>query len=101
VAAALAAWVIAPERRIAGAALIAAGVATLIRLARWRGPLSLAEPLVWSPHLGFVWVPVGLVFLGLGAFLPGVPLAAVHQRAELHLRMPKAVPYRPVSSGTA
>jgi uncharacterized protein involved in response to NO len=76
VAAALAAWLVAPESRIAGAALFAAGAATLIRLARWRGPLTLAEPLVWSLHLGFAWVPVGLVLLGLGALLPGVPQAA-------------------------
>ena len=53
---------IAPESPIAGAAMVAAGLATLIRLARWRGHLTLVEPLVWSLHLGFVWVPVGLLF---------------------------------------
>jgi plastocyanin len=31
---------------------------------------------VWSLHLGFVWVPVGLLSTGLSAFLPGVPQAA-------------------------
>ena len=75
-AAAMAAWVIAPESDIAGAALIAAGLATLIRLARWRGHLTLVEPLVWSLHLGFVWMPIGLLLLGLGAFLPDVPQVA-------------------------
>jgi uncharacterized protein involved in response to NO len=78
-AAALAVWVIAPESQIGGAALIAASLATLIRLARWRGHLTLVEPLVWSLHLGFVWVPVGLLLVGLGAFLPDVPqVAGVH-----------------------
>jgi uncharacterized protein involved in response to NO len=57
-AAALTIWVVAPESPISGAALIAAGVASLVRLARWRDHLTLAEPLVWSLHLGFAWVGV-------------------------------------------
>jgi uncharacterized protein involved in response to NO len=75
-AAALAIWVVAPESPIGGAALIAGGVASLVRLARWRGHLTFAEPLVWSLHLGFVWVGVGLLLVGLSAFLPDVPPAA-------------------------
>ena len=70
---------IAPESGLAGAAMVAAGLAALIRLARWRGDLTFAEPLVWSLHLGFVWVPVGLLLTGLGALLPGVPpIAGLH-----------------------
>jgi uncharacterized protein involved in response to NO len=75
-ATALAIWVSAPESAIGGAALIAAGLANLIRLLRWRGHLTLTEPLVWSLHLGFIWAPIGLLLIGLGAFLPDVPLAA-------------------------
>jgi uncharacterized protein involved in response to NO len=75
-ATALAIWVAAPESSPGGAALIAAGVASLIRLARWRGDLTLTEPLVWSLHLGFAWVGVGLVLVGLSALFPEVPLAA-------------------------
>jgi uncharacterized protein involved in response to NO len=75
-AVALAIWVVAPENRLGGAALVAAGIASLVRLARWRGYLTSAEPLVWSLHLGFVWVPIGLVLVGLGALLPEVPPAA-------------------------
>jgi uncharacterized protein involved in response to NO len=73
---ALAAWMIAPESPLAGAALVLAGLATLIRLARWRGHRTLVEPLVWSLHLGFVWVPVGLLLTGLSAFLWEVPQVA-------------------------
>ena len=75
-AAALTIWVVAPESPIGGAALIAAGVASLLRVARWRAHLTLAEPLVWSLHLGFVWVGVGLLLVGLSALLPDVPPAA-------------------------
>ena len=73
---AVAAWVAAPEARAAGAALVLAGLACLIRLARWRGHRTLAEPLVWSLHLGFAWIPVGLVLVGASALWPAVPPAA-------------------------
>jgi uncharacterized protein involved in response to NO len=75
-AAALAIWVVTPETPVGGAALIAAGVASLVRLARWRGHRTLAEPLVWSLHLGFVWVPIGFLLIGFSIFLPDVPPAA-------------------------
>ena len=75
-AVALAIWVVAPENRLGGAALVAAGLASLVRLARWRGYLTSAEPLVWSLHLGFVWVPAGLLLLGCSTLLPAVPTVA-------------------------
>ena len=75
-ATALGIWVAVPESPISGAALIAAGGASLVRLVRWRGDLTLAEPLVWSLHLGFAWVGVGLLLVGLSTILPDVPLAA-------------------------
>jgi uncharacterized protein involved in response to NO len=75
-AVALAIWVVAPESPVGGAALVAAGVASLVRLARWRGHLTASEPLLWSLHLGFLWVPVGLLLTGLGAFLAEVPMPA-------------------------
>lgn len=79
IAAALAAWVIAPESGVAGAAMVAAGLAALVRLARWRGHLTLVEPLVWSLHLGFAWLPVGLVLTGLGALFAGMlQVAGLH-----------------------
>lgn len=50
----LGAWVVAPETQAAGATLLLAAVATGLRLVRWRGDLTVAKPLVWSLHLGFV-----------------------------------------------
>lgn len=67
---ALGGWVVSPDSRSVGAALLVAGFAGFARLARWRGHRTLSEPLVWSLHLGFAWVPVGLGLLGLGAFFP-------------------------------
>lgn len=74
---ALAAWVLAPYAVAAGAVLVAAGLANLARLARWRGWLAAPEPLVWILHAGYVWVGIGMVLLGLTALLPAaVPFSA-------------------------
>jgi uncharacterized protein involved in response to NO len=61
---------------VSGGALVAAGALAAIRLARWRGLDTLAEPLVWSLHLGFAWVPVGLLLVGASVLWPGLPSSA-------------------------
>lgn len=76
VAAALAVWAFAPEGDVTAVLLLLAGALSLARLARWRGLRTGAEPLVWSLHLAFLWVPVGLVLTGLSAWGAGVPLSA-------------------------
>lgn len=76
VVAGLAAWVLVPAAPASGALLVAAGVMSLARLGRWQGVRTLGEPLVWSLHLGFVWVPVGLVLIGLGTLGTAVPPSA-------------------------
>ena len=77
---ALLAWTAFPDAILAGMALIVAGLANLVRMSRWRGGRTLSEPLVWSLHLGFLWVPIGLVLLGLAA----VPLFELSPTAGLH-----------------
>ncbi|UTP38451.1 NnrS family protein [Phenylobacterium sp. LH3H17] len=65
-------WVAAPETPVTGAALMLAGVAHLVRLARWRGWRAAAEPLVWILHLGYGWLGVSLLFLGGASLDPGL-----------------------------
>ena len=74
-AAALAGWIGWPDSPVAGTLLVVAGAAGFARLARWRGQRAGAEPLVWSLHLGFAWLPAGLLLTGL-APLAGLPAAA-------------------------
>lgn len=73
---ALAAWVVSPTAGGTGVLLLAAGVATLARVLRWRGHRTLGEPLVWSLHLGFLWLPLGLLLVGASALTDGVPPTA-------------------------
>jgi uncharacterized protein involved in response to NO len=73
---ALALWVGAPESLVTGAMLVGAGVLALARLARWRGHRTLSEPLLWSLHLGFAWVPAGLLLTGSSLLLSSLPATA-------------------------
>ena len=54
------------------------GVLLFIRLARWRGHLGASEPLVWILHVGFAWLPVGFVLLGLSALDLAPRTAGIH-----------------------
>lgn len=65
-------WVAAPETPVTGAAFMLAGVAHLVRLARWRGWRAAVEPLVWILHLGYGWLGVSLLLLGGASLDPGL-----------------------------
>jgi uncharacterized protein involved in response to NO len=73
--AALAGWVLAPDNRIVGLLLIAAGVLNLFRMARWAGDRALGEPLVLILHLGYLFVALGFALSGLAAWTQ-IPLSA-------------------------
>ena len=79
-AAGLVAWSVAPTHPAAGALLLAAGGLNLVRLIRWRGDATVAEPLVWILHLGYLWLAAGLFFTGLSVAAPGLvpPSVGVH-----------------------
>lgn len=76
-AAAVLTWSLAPEHAAAAALLGLASVAQALRLARWRGHRTLAEPLVWSLHLAYAWLPLGLALMAAAVAWPAqVPAAA-------------------------
>lgn len=76
----LVSWSVAPAHPAAGALLLAAGLLNLFRLIRWRGDATVAEPLVWILHLGYLWLAAGLFFTGLSVAAPGLvpPSVGVH-----------------------
>ena len=76
---ALLAWVAPGEWPVAGPLLAAAGVLQALRLARWSGFRAVADPLVLILHVGYCWVPVGLLLLGAAILGAPVPRsAAIH-----------------------
>ncbi len=74
------AWLFAPGAALSGAILIAAGALHYIRLLRWRGWRTIAEPLVVILHLGYFWLATAIVLLGLSLLAPSL----IAQSAALH-----------------
>src|SRR5690606_17821876 len=93
---ALAFWVAAPYAAVSGGLMVAAGLANLVRLARWRGWLVRSEPLLWVLHLGYAWIGIGLLLLGLAALVP----AAVPFTAGIHALTAGAVGVEPLAMMT-
>jgi len=58
-------WQAGPPELMSGLVVMAAGALQLVRWARWRGWRTFADPLVLILHVGYLWIPVGLVLLGL------------------------------------
>ncbi len=57
---------------------VVAGIAAIlqaVRMLQWRSLATLRQPIVWVLHLGYVWLPVGLVLKSL-ALLSGLAISA-------------------------
>ncbi len=79
VAVAVAAWTAELAAPVSGTLLVVAGVALCVHLARWRSRATLDDALLWPLHLGYAWLALGLVLLGLGLLWPQwPPLAGLH-----------------------
>jgi len=79
VAMAAVAWIVGPQAAVTGWMFVAAGLANLVRLARWYGWTTWREPLVLVLHLGYGWLVASLVILGASILGTGLAVAdAVH-----------------------
>jgi uncharacterized protein involved in response to NO len=77
-AVALACWVVLDLGAISGPALVIAAAAQTARLARWRGSDTGQEALLWVLHVGYAWLPTGLLLLGLATWSPTLGTSALH-----------------------
>ena len=64
-------WVALPLGTLTGFALALAGVLHALRLARWAGHHTFAEPLVTVLHAGYAFVPLGALALAAEILAPG------------------------------
>ncbi|GJM01815.1 MAG: short-chain dehydrogenase [Rhodomicrobium sp.] len=85
--AALLIWVIWPDNQTTAIALLTAGIAHTLRLARWAGYRTCSEPLVIVLHLAYGFVPLGALALGAEIVWPG----AFSRVAAQHLWMAGAI----------
>ena len=72
-------WVAYPFTAVTAVCLLALGVLHLIRLFRWQGHHTIAEPLVWVLHVSYSFIPLGAFTLGATILMEGTSsLAAQH-----------------------
>lgn len=69
---AIVAWLAWPSAAAAGWLILAAGIANIVRLARWRGWRTIREPLVAVLHIGYFWLAFALLLIGAAVLAPGV-----------------------------
>ncbi|MGF6859811.1 uncharacterized protein involved in response to NO [Rhodobacteraceae bacterium MBR-64] len=86
---ALGAWVIGPFHMATGALCLLAGIANLIRLARWSGLRTGGEALLWVLHAGYLFVPLGFLAVAVGVLWPGA--GAVMGTGAQHVWMVGAI----------
>jgi uncharacterized protein involved in response to NO len=67
---ALVLWAVAPGYFLSGIALLAAGLLQIVRLSRWAGLSTWREPLVLVLHLGYAFVALGFLLVGLSVSWP-------------------------------
>ncbi len=78
-AVALVSWIIAPDSRASGTLLTMAGILHAIRLSRWCGWRCFTEPLVLILHVGYGWLCLGFMLLGMANLVAAFSnLAALH-----------------------
>lgn len=74
----LLAWIASPLSPFTGIAMALAGLAHLVRLARWAGDRTSRERLLLILHIGYAFVPVGFLLHALSAFGVLPPSAGIH-----------------------
>ena len=79
-AVAIACWIARPDAPLTAASAAVAGGLHSLRLARWAGYRSVAEPLLVVLHIAYAFVPLGFFLLALGIVAPSLvlPAGAVH-----------------------
>lgn len=65
-------WTALAEHWLAGVMLVAAGLLHFARLGRWKGLHTFKEPLVLVLHASYLFLPTGLLLLGLAILAPSL-----------------------------
>jgi uncharacterized protein involved in response to NO len=72
-------WAVTPDAAATSWALLVAAIAVALRLSRWRGVNTFGEPLLLILHVGYGWLALGLLLLGINGFFDFLPAtAALH-----------------------
>jgi uncharacterized protein involved in response to NO len=71
-------WTLLPTSMLTGLLCLAVGVMQAVRVSRWRGLAVREEPLLFIMHVGYSWIAVGLLLLGVTVLMSLPASAGVH-----------------------
>ena len=71
-------WAFIPNAPMTGWITLVCGVLQILRLSRWCSLQTGAESLLWILHVGYAWLGLGLVLLGISLLFGYPPTAGVH-----------------------
>jgi uncharacterized protein involved in response to NO len=76
---ALTLWALHPDVWVTAPVLALTGLLHVLRLARWRSAMTWREPLLVSLHVGYGFMPLGMLLLALAIMVPEIqPTAGLH-----------------------
>lgn len=64
---------VAPGTPVNGALALVAGAVVALRTKGWALRFALRDPLLWSMHLAYLWIPIGLIAIGISVFDDAIP----------------------------
>jgi uncharacterized protein involved in response to NO len=64
---------LAPGTPVSGMLALVAGVVIALRTKGWALRFALRDPLLWSMHVAYLWIPTGLIAIGASAFNTAIP----------------------------
>lgn len=60
-------WVVFPETIVTACAAVGAAILHAVRLARWQGQRTVDEPLLLALHVGYAFIPLGMLSVALAS----------------------------------
>lgn len=66
----LASWFFAPQNIVTGYLLLFASALHILRLLRWKGWRTIAEPTVFILHIGYAWLCAAILLMGASVMAP-------------------------------
>ncbi|KQW75605.1 short-chain dehydrogenase [Devosia sp. Root413D1] len=60
-------WVVFPETIVTACAAVGAAILHAVRLARWHGQRTVDEPLLLALHVGYAFIPLGMLSVALAS----------------------------------
>jgi|TARA_B100001971_G_scaffold212166_1_gene241543 uncharacterized protein involved in response to NO len=71
-------WLFIPSHFVTGILLLVAALLHAIRVSRWQGLNTWREPLLLVLHVGYCWIPIGFLLIGVAVLMQQPVSGGIH-----------------------